>query len=442
MPDTERLPEIFERDFREIPLPPPDLWYPTSQVIAAHRWTRRLLLAVVVGLALIGALILGSQIRQLRGSVPDVAAPTTAASVLTKLTISGTVRDAATGEPIQNVAVYLLKDEPAKDTPDLHPVGFNYDIKWQPSGRAVTDHSGYYSIQAFPGRYRLTFNPWRVVPFDSFHAFPRVTTNRPYAPKWWPDAPTDASATVLDLQKDRADINASLRVGHEVSGTLTSAVTGLEVPSAVYFFAGGDAACCAIVVESGVSQDGAFKATLPDGTYRILFSPTSVSIGGLGTGSDQSWWGGSPDFDHAADVVVRGGDVSGLEYVYGTGQYTHAPPIPANSPPDLLAADCRGRVLFSSYMTSDYGGPARVTEIYGDGAFRVQLIPMTNSRSDPNVEVTPQTILLNGISSVADLQLQVGSLINVAVCAKDYDPAKTVDGAQGFHQLYYIGPRY
>jgi 5-hydroxyisourate hydrolase-like protein (transthyretin family) len=94
--------------------------------------------------------------------------------------------------------------------------------------------------------------------------------------------------------------------GSEISGTVTSTTGALLSNVSVNAVdASPGAVCCTWMGGTVSNTTGTFKLRVPNGTYRIFFYPHATSY-------VPTWWNGASRFNLAANVVVSGADVAGI----------------------------------------------------------------------------------------------------------------------------------
>jgi hypothetical protein len=222
-----------------------------------------------------------------------VAGSTSAASADALGSISGTVTSASSGTPLANASV------------DLDLPGGNY-VQF-----GMTDSNGNYTFTGLPpASYVIDFTP---------------NYGDNYAPQWWNNKPTLATATPISLGAGQVltNVNASLADGATVTGNVQTAGGPGAYFSVNVVDAAGD------YISSGASDsDGNYSINgLPAGSFTVEFQDISSPT--------PQWWNGQTSlatadfFTTTPDATVSGvnatfggsasGSVSGTVYGPGTG---------------------------------------------------------------------------------------------------------------------------
>jgi hypothetical protein len=186
-------------------------------------------------------------------------------TVLVGSSISGTVTEEGSGDPIEGASVQ------ASSLGDVFAFGF-----------AQTDENGEYTI---PG---LALMPYQVTFFPDQNTSDLL--NEIYNDKQ--AYPGDA---VNVTQPGVTDIDAALSLGGRVEGTVTGSGGPLESVAVVAVTSGGS------VFGAGDSTDAAgnYSLLVPGGTVNLLFS--------AGDGFVSEYYNDKPDFASADDVAVTSG---------------------------------------------------------------------------------------------------------------------------------------
>ncbi|MSM40744.1 MAG: hypothetical protein GJT30_14100 [Geobacter sp.] len=207
--------------------------------------------------------------------------------------ITGTVTDAATGTSVGNVYVTIFSA-----------------LSGQYIGSGYTDGTGAYSIGGLvPGSYKLSFQHYG---------------NDGYLGQWYSNASDQATATIVNVAAaaTTSGINAALRKGGSISGTVTDSGTGAGIPSAgiiVY-----DAATGSWIKSVSTDSTGAYSVNGLSGSYKIRFTAA---------GYIDQWFNGKSDLNTADSVtvtapnqtsginalLVKGGSINGLVTDSATG---------------------------------------------------------------------------------------------------------------------------
>ncbi len=183
--------------------------------------------------------------------------------------ISGTVTSASTGLPLSNVEIGAFSTQ-----------GF--------SAYAVTDSSGNYTIIGLPsGSYTVGFAP----PYGSA-----------YILQWYDGQSSNSTATSIAVSAGNTypHIDAAMQLGGSITGTLTSAATGLPVSGAwVYLY------------QPATGQGVASATSGTDGTYTLVGLATgSYDVEFGASGYQTQWYQNQTSYSSANPVSVTAGQTT------------------------------------------------------------------------------------------------------------------------------------
>jgi hypothetical protein len=291
MAESRDLRDLFERDLRQIAVPPESEWFAAAPT---ERPMPRWLLATTAVAAIVVALVFGSYLYSRLPGKPGgvLATPTPTATFRSPFApfmskVGGRVTDAATGQSLSSVRVSLM------GTTRLG----GFDVV----GTALTDAAGRYEIPVMNGTYRVFIFaprstevgvcPWRPEPC----APDDVIASTPYQPLWWPDGISETLGDELKVDADRDDLNVLLKQSHEIVGSFH--YQGLPARAALVVFRAGTQD---LVVIALTNPDGTFRIPVADGAYRVDF---------------QVFYPGPTGGLWPVDIVVNGADVVGIDRV-------------------------------------------------------------------------------------------------------------------------------
>ncbi|NBX23290.1 MAG: hypothetical protein EBR52_04130, partial [Microbacteriaceae bacterium] len=209
---------------------------------------------------------------------------------ITSATISGQIKeqatqaDTATGLP--SAEVFMRKAS------DIGKEGADYT--W-----TVADPDGKYSlVPPSAGDYVIEFRP----PADDVSNL---------VPEWYNDKPVASVATRITFGTTaKPNIDAVLSNGATISGTLTYAVDGQEVPFEGAYacaFVTQDEPFCAVTDTEGYYEIG----NLSPGSYKLYFDVSQTQT----TDVLSAWWGNASDFGATTAVSVGGGaSITGKDF--------------------------------------------------------------------------------------------------------------------------------
>ena len=234
--------------------------------------------------------------------------------------ISGTVTDDATADPLSNICVNV------------------YDASHNGAGYGYTDSSGEYKVGGLPsGDYKVAF----------------VDCSSPvrYLSEWYNDKPDFDSADLVHVIAGSvtAPVDAALAVGGSISGTVTGEDTGAGLPD-----------ICVNVYDYDTSwhwmgsgyTDSSGKYSvgrLPSGEYKVEFWDCSSRDPGY----PSEWYDDKPDFDRADLVHVTVGSVTtGINAALGV----HNDAAPISSVAVGTDAYAFGRDAGGSYWNRHWNG--------------------------------------------------------------------------------------
>ena len=211
--------------------------------------------------------------------------PGKSATLATGFAISGMIKNSA-GAGIANVSIYGYLGGTA-----LCCTFVQY---------AKTDSTGAYQIIVASGTYRLRLWPG---------------SGSLYLAVWFPNAARFEDAT--DIVVSNADLSgkdATLASGFRITGRATDAMTGAGLSNvSVGAYRGGTAQCCSFVSHTSTDSTGVYELIVANGTYRVQFYPFGAAA------YLPQWWSGANRFDLGTDIVVNGGDVTGINPALATG---------------------------------------------------------------------------------------------------------------------------
>ena len=144
-------------------------------------------------------------------------------------TVTGTVTDSATSDPIAGACVYAI--------PESGTSGFG--------GSTCADIDGSYSLMLSPGSWKLRFD----------------APSAGYSQRFWPDSADASGATAVPITAGTtfADIDMSLIKGGAISGKATDADNGAPLSGI----------CVSPIDATGAVVDSRYACTGLDGAYRI-----------------------------------------------------------------------------------------------------------------------------------------------------------------------------
>lgn len=166
---------------------------------------------------------------------------------------------------------------------------------------ARTDVQGKYVLSLSPGTYSIHF--------DAAGA---------YATQIWKDADLPGLGTDL-VVSDRSisGIDAALRPGYQVSGTVRDAVSGLGLPMIRFDVDAAIEGRCrpdlGKITQADTDASGNFTFTAPAGTFRMWFVDLRGAFGEPPPHYRALWWRNSEACEGATDVVVSSGAVTGID---------------------------------------------------------------------------------------------------------------------------------
>jgi carboxypeptidase family protein len=283
MAEFREIRDVFERDLNQIAVPPQSEWF---RVAPTERPMPKWLLATTAVAAIVVALVFGSYLYSRLPAKPGpVLAPPTPTATLPSgfAEVGGRVTDAVSGAPISGVRVYFV------NTDQLGVL--------DAAAKALTDASGRYQVTVLPRAYRVLFFSSRggQIGVCPTVCGPDPVVATPYEPLWWPNGASESQGALLVVDRDRSDVDASLREGHEITGSFTFEGKGVRAFVVVHRAAPRD-----LVGVTTTNTDGTFRIAVSDGTYYIEFAPL-----------DRGPMGGA----WPADIVVQGADAVGINRV-------------------------------------------------------------------------------------------------------------------------------
>lgn len=196
-------------------------------------------------------------------------------------TLRGVVKD-VDGEPLQNIVIQV----------------FDFDKElWMTDGKS--NSQGGYKMSVPSGRYRL-----RILPLNASSTL---------ATEFYDDSRSWDFADVVKVEggEDRVLKEIVLDKGNALSGTIRSDKGDLlpDVLINIYKFNSGSWISSTITDDKG---EYSFNG-VPDGSYRVKATPPS------GKELANIYYNGSDNWQEANQVVINGGDVSGIDFVLGEG---------------------------------------------------------------------------------------------------------------------------
>ena len=222
--------------------------------------------------------------------------------------ISGTVTDEATGDPLSDIRVVV------------------YDTSYSQSGSDYTDSLGNYSVGGLPGgNYKVRFQDSGSLPTPTATAMAtapttitRAATSRPagtYASEWYDDKGSFNAADLVPVTagSDTSGIDAALALGGSISGTVTD-TSG--APLSHIYVSVYDAPHDWVDYDFTDSAGNYSLGGLRTGGYKVQFSDHSGTDGTYAF----EWYDDKADFDSADLVpVAAGSDTSGIDAALALG---------------------------------------------------------------------------------------------------------------------------
>ncbi len=185
--------------------------------------------------------------------------------------ITGTIRAAGSGEPVERALV-------CADTPF-------------PTGRICrpTDQQGRYSVAVRSGTFVLQFKP---------RASSRLVS------EWYGGAPDWRTARRVAVEGD-VRVDAALRVGRVLSGEIRAGEDGAPLEGASVNVYDASRPCCAAAATAIAGIGGDYVTVVPPGRYWVEFFPPT------GTPYVSAYYGGA-DLAHARVVQVKASEDAGF----------------------------------------------------------------------------------------------------------------------------------
>ena len=208
--------------------------------------------------------------------------------------VTGTVTDSTTGAPIAGACVSVWD-------PTVGNYAGGYDAGGYVGYSTCTDAAGVYrSAGLSTGSYQVVFDQWG---------------SGSYLEQWYDGQPSADTATSVQvtLGSGTSNIDAALRVGGSIAGTVSDA-NGPVADASVQVYA----ATTGAFISGGwanTDSSGAYETQgLADGTYKVEFTAPSGS-------SDQGqWYRGMPDMVSADTVTIANGQsVTGVDATLTSG---------------------------------------------------------------------------------------------------------------------------
>jgi hypothetical protein len=211
--------------------------------------------------------------------------------------IAGRVTEEATGNPIQNIYVYVH---------DLTGNGVNGEY---------TDDNGTYTVM---GLLTRTY----TVEFDTSNA--NINYGQSYVEEWYDNQPDQASANTLSVTAGAtmSGIDAALAGGGSITGRVTEEATGNAIYNIYVYVV--DLAGNSVTYDH-TDDNGTYRLSgLPTGSYKVRFSSSSS-----GQNYILEWYDNQPDQTSANPVSVTAGATTpniNAQLAVGTGTTTTTTP--------------------------------------------------------------------------------------------------------------------
>ena len=186
-------------------------------------------------------------------------------------TISGTITDEQSGDPIAGVTIYV------------------YTANYGYGAYAYTDQNGTFTTSALPpGDYKIQYN----APYQSA-----------YLSEWYNNKTSFNTADPVTLGTTDTTANASLAKGARISGTVTADGTGTPIVNATVYVSQVDG--YATVASGYTDQNGIFTTSaLPPGDYKIQYNAPYQSA------YLSEWYNNKASYDTADPVTLGTTDIT------------------------------------------------------------------------------------------------------------------------------------
>ena len=292
---------------------------------------------------------------------------------------------------------------------------YSTDQYWSPKATATAAPDGTYTLKGLePGTYKVKFS----------------SASANVVAQWWNAAWDFDSATPLVLKagQKRTKIDATLRAGASIAGTVT-VPAGVRA-DAIWVSAVPASQESQTAVRAQVGADGRYTLTgLPAGAFKVQFSSYSAPI-------VDEWWNDKPDFARAQSVTVTAGQArKGVDAALASsgsisGTVTRAGGAPATgvSMQVYRRSDDGSWQYWSQTTTSDTGTYlfSRLTP----GAYKLQARPRTGDLlpeyfpDKPSLETAKVITLTSGAgrNATANMSLAAGSTVSGTVRYADGTP--------------------
>ena len=336
--------------------------------------------------------------------------------------ISGQVTDPA-NNPLQNIRVYAYRYDEASQV-------------WLVSGNVLSAPNGSYSLdQLVPGTYRVFFLP---------------SSESAYLAEWYLDAPDRDNATdvIVILDQTTANINGTLVVGGQVSGTVTDeGGTPLANMVVEAFRYEADLDSWVWEKDAFTEADGSYLIVgLEAGSYRLRFSaPNNRNYA-------PEWYDDVAEWDEATELLISQSQAIGdidADLAVGSsisGQVTdeqgnplsgirvnalpldYAAELSTQLPILSIPTDAQGRYTVAGLPTGTYqvlfydeGNGIYAREWYNDASYRgqAQQIAVVTGQDTANIDAA---LAVGGRISGTVTDEASSPLANIWVDVEQYNP--------------------
>jgi len=330
-------------------------------------------------------------------------------------TISGTVTDAQTGDPVSGVNVYVYTT-------------LDYDYV----SSAYTGQNGQFTTGALPpGEYKIEYN----APYQSA-----------YLDEWYNDKANFTSADPVTLNATDKAVDAALTKGSRVVGTVTDP-QGQPVPNVSVYVESDDDYGWANTDNNGRYTSSAVRA----GDYKIRFRPSGATY-------LDEWFDNKPTYDKADPVTLSKGQDKTIDVALGKASHIVGTVTDPQGNPVVAEVRAYGggdsfTDTTASDGTYDIGGLRQ-------GAYRLRITPVEPSslarewwNNQPDEFDADPITLGSDATFTADVALGNGGVITGTVLDDQDNPAagvtvratgaeseKTMTEADGTYRLAGLEP--
>ncbi len=223
----------------------------------------------------------------------------------------------------------------------------------------ITDQNGQYAISVLSGNaVRVRFGP---------------PEGSRLAAQYYPGVNSSGEATIVNVSTaDVQGINATLVSSVYISGRVTTQLGGAAVPGARVFAYRTSCSTCGSTLSGQADASGAFRVTVPPGTYRLFFQSPP------GAPNLSTWYPAGSTFAAGADVIANS-DVSNIVgalppgyRITGTVRGGAGAPVPGATVSVRLGGGATCCSTFYS-TTTDLSG--QYVAVVPSGAYRVSFVP-------------------------------------------------------------------